>query len=239
MLKNYASFEKIKLIRLLGGLVVFATGITLEKIFQKNGRITLVVFILSFLLLGGDVILRALKNIIRGKVFDENFLMSIATTGALAIGEHSEAAAVMLFYQIGEFFQDMAVKNTKNSITSLMNIRPDYANLIKNGVVEKAAPESVNPGELIIVKPGEKIPLDGIVTEGESLLDASSLTGESIPQEVSPSSTVLSGCVNKIGKLTIKVTKTFGESTVSKIINLVENASGKKSENGKFYYSFR
>jgi len=164
--------------------------------------------------------------------------MCIASIGAFAIGEHPEAAGVMLFYQLGEYFQDMAVDKSKKSITNLMNIRPDYANLLKNGEIIKTSPDSVCIGDIIIVKPGEKIPLDGIVTDGISLLDMSALTGESVPKKVNVKSEVLSGCVNLSGKLTIEVTKTFGESTVSKIINLVENAASKKAKTENFITRF-
>ena len=197
-----------------------------------------VVFIASYLIVGLEIVLKAIRNITRGKVFDENFLMAIATIGAFGIGEFPEAVAVMLFYQVGELFQSYAVDKSRKSISSLMDIRPDYANVKRNDEVSKVSPEEVKIGELIVVKPGEKVPLDGVVEEGKSMLDTSSLTGESMPQDVSVGDSVLSGCINKSGLLTIKVTKEFGESTVSKILDLVENASSKKSKSENFITKF-
>ena len=197
-----------------------------------------VIFIASYLIVGLEIVLKAIRNITRGKVFDENFLMAIATIGAFGIGEFPEAVAVMLFYQVGELFQSYAVDKSRKSISSLMDIRPDYANVKRNDEVSKVSPEEVKIGELIVVKPGEKVPLDGVVEEGKSMLDTSSLTGESMPQDVSVGDSVLSGCINKSGLLTIKVTKEFGESTVSKILDLVENASSKKSKSENFITKF-
>jgi Cd2+/Zn2+-exporting ATPase len=230
--------EKIKIIRLCLGATVLAAAVILEKIITANAYFPLVVFIAAFLLLGGDIIILAFKNILHGQIFDENFLMSIATIGAFAIGETAEAAGVMLFYQVGEYFQGLAIERSRRSITSLMDIRPDYANLLKDNNAVKVAPDTVCPGDLIIVKPGEKIPLDGLVVEGQSMLDTSALTGESVPRKTDVTDTVLSGCVNLTGKLTIKVTKPLGESTVSKIINLVENASGRKAKTENFITKF-
>jgi Cd2+/Zn2+-exporting ATPase len=238
MMKDFTQQEKIKIIRLCGGALVLAAGIILERIMADNGFIPLVVFIAGFLALGGDVILRAIKNIAQGQVFDENFLMGVATIGAFAIGEAPEAVGVMLFYQIGEFFQETAVKKSKKSITDLMDIRPDYANLKKGESIVRVAPDTVLPGEIIVVKPGEKIPLDGVIIEGVSMLDTSALTGESVPKKANVSDTVLSGCVNQTGKLTVEVTKSFGESTVSKIIGLVENAAGRKAKTENFITTF-
>jgi Zn2+/Cd2+-exporting ATPase len=231
---------KGEIIKLIAGAVIFAAGMALDKFFlpELNRYIRLAVFVSAYLILGGDVVFRALKNIARGQVFDENFLMSVATIGAFAIGEYPEAAGVMLFYQIGEMFQDLAVKRSKKSITSLMDIRPDYANLKKGGSIEKVAPDTVSVGDFIIVKPGEKIPLDGVVVEGVSMLDTSALTGESVPRKAETGDAVLSGSVNQSGMLTIEVTKIFGESTVSKIINLVENASSKKAKTENFITTF-
>lgn len=197
-----------------------------------------VIFIASYLIVGLEIVLKAIRNITRGKVFDENFLMAIATIGAFGIGEFPEAVAVMLFYQVGELFQSYAVDKSRKSISSLMDIRPDYANVKKENEVLKVSPEEVKIGELIVVKPGEKVPLDGVIEEGKSMLDTSSLTGESMPQDVSVGDSVLSGCINKSGLLTIKVTKEFGESTVSKILDLVENASSKKSKSENFITKF-
>jgi Cd2+/Zn2+-exporting ATPase len=237
MLKECKFLEKMGLIRLIAGAAACAAAIVLEKI-RGEGVIPLVIFIAAYITLGGDVILRAFKNIARRQLFDENFLMSLATAGALVIGQPAEAAGVMLFYQIGEYFQDRAVKKSKNSITRLMDIRPDSANLKKDGDIIKVPPDTVRVGEVIVIKPGEKIPLDGIVIEGQSMLDTSALTGESVPRKAAVSDTVLSGCVNQSGVLTVEVTKIFGESTVSKIINLVENAAGKKAKTENFITIF-
>jgi len=229
--------EKQNIIRLIAGAVILIAGIVFDKVFHDS-FISFILITAAYLLLGFDIILRALGNLFKGQVFDENFLMCIAAIGAFAIGEYPEAAGVMLFYQVGEFFQDMAVDKSKKSITSLMDIRPDYANLLKNGEIIKTSPDSVCIGDFIIVKPGEKIPLDGVVTDGTSLLDMSALTGESVPKKAGVNSEALSGSVNLSGKLTIKVTKTFGESTVSKIINLVENAASKKAKTENFITRF-
>jgi len=230
--------EKTRLIWLIAGAVVFAAGIILERIIKNNGYIPLAVFIIAYIALGGDVVLRAIKNMARGQFIDENFLMSIATIGAFIVGQPAEAAGVMLFYQAGELFQDMAVKKSKKSIADLMDIRPDFANLKKGESIVKVAPDTIRVGDVIIVKPGEKIPLDGIVIEGQSMLDTSALTGESVPRKADVSGTVLSGCVNLSGVLTVEVTKVFGESTVSKIISLVENAASKKAKTENFITQF-
>lgn len=195
-------------------------------------------FLVSYLLVGGEVVFRALKNISRGRVFDENFLMSVATIGAFAIGEFPEGVAVMLFYQVGEFFQYMAVNRSRKSITALMDIRPDFANLKVGDDIRKVSPDYINIGDKIIVKPGEKVPLDGKVIEGKSMLDTSALTGESLPRDVETGSEVLSGSINKNGVLTIEVTKEFGESTISKILDLVQNASSKKAPTENFITKF-
>jgi len=229
--------KKQNIIRLIAGAVILITGIILDKVL-RDSYISFILITAAYLLLGFDIILRALGNLFKGRVFDENFLMCVAAIGAFAIGEYPEAAGVMLFYQVGEYFQDMAVDKSKKSITGLMDIRPDYANLLKNGEIIKTSPDNVCIGDTIIVKPGEKIPLDGIVTDGSSLLDMSALTGESIPKKAGVTSETLSGSVNLSGKLTIEVTKTFGESTVSKIINLVENAASKKAKTENFITRF-
>ena len=227
--------EKTNLLRLIIGAVCLITAIILEKTLRID---MIFIFAAVYIILGFDIILGALRNLVKGQVFDENFLMSLATIGAFVIGEAPEAVGVMLFYQIGEYFQDRAVEKSKKSITDLMDIRPDYAVLVKNGENIKVDPASVNPGDTIIVKPGEKIPLDGIVIEGASLIDTSSLTGESVPRKADVSASVLSGCVNLSGVLTLKVTKTFGESTVSKIINLVENSASKKAKAENYITKF-
>jgi Cd2+/Zn2+-exporting ATPase len=226
------------LFRLIVGAAVFITGLLIQHFIPVNGYYSMTVFILAYLILGVDIVLRALKNIVRGKVFDENFLMSVATIGAFIIGEYPEAVAVMLFYQIGEYFQGLAVRSSKRSITGLMDIRPDFANVRRNGETLKVSPDTVDVGETIIVRPGEKIPLDGMVAEGTSMLDTTALTGESVRRSAKPGDTVLSGCINLKGLLTIKVSKTFGESTVAKIIDLVENAGSKKAPTENFITAF-
>lgn len=195
-------------------------------------------YIISYLIVGAEIVWKAIKNILKGEVFDEHFLMAIATIGAFAIGEFPEAVAVMLFYQIGELFQDYAVDKSRKSIASLMDIRPDFANVKREDKILKVSPCEVKIGEIILVKPGEKIPLDGKIIEGNSMLNTSSLTGESLPKEVKLGDEVLSGCINETGLLTIEVTKNFGESTVSKILDLVENASSKKSKSENFIHKF-
>jgi len=231
---------KREIIRIICGAAIFAVGVLFDKlnIIELSDYLILSVYVLSYLILGGNIVFRAVKGIFRGRVFDENFLMSIATIGAFVIGEYPEAVGVMLFYQVGELFQEMAVRKSKKSITNLMNIRPDYANFKKGDDFIKVAPETVKIGDIIIVKPGEKIPLDGIVINGSSKLDTSALTGESVPRSAKETDNVLSGCVNLTGVLTIEVTKVFGESTVSKIIDLVENASGKKAKTENFITIF-
>ena len=190
------------------------------------------------MIVGSDVIKSAIHNILRGQVFDEQFLMTLATVCAFLVGAYPEGAAVMLFYQIGELFQSYAVYNSRKSISELMDIRPDYANVIRNGEIEKVSPDDVHIDDIIVVKPGEKIPLDGIVTEGNSALDTKALTGESIPRDINSGDEILSGCINLTGNLSIKVTKIFGESTVSKILNLVENAGSKKAKTENFITRF-
>ena len=235
---NEKNEERKKMLVLIAGAVVLAAAIILDKVWKYDRNVPLVAFIAAYLLLGTDVIRQAVRNIAHGQIFDENFLMSIATIGAFYIGETAEAAGVMLFYRIGEYFQDLAVDKSKKSITDLMDIRPDYANLVRGEDIEKVSPEVVRIGNIIIVKPGEKIPLDGVVTEGVSMIDASALTGESVPRKVQVKDIVLSGCVNQTGVIKIEVTKTFGESTVSKIIDLVENASSKKAKTENFITTF-
>ena len=229
---------RAEIIKLAVGAIVYAAGIVVSRFQGLDLLIPLGVFIASYLILGGEIVLRALKNIMRGRVFDENFLMSAATIGAFAIGEYPEAVAVMLFFQVGEFFQGLAVRRSRKSITELMDIRPDYANLLRDGEIIRVDPNAVNVGDFIVVKPGEKIPLDGIVVEGESMLDTTALTGESVPRKASVSDEVLSGCINQSGVLTIEVKKIFGESTVAKILELTENASSKKAPTENFITKF-
>ena len=214
-------------------LFVLALVIPFSNEWINNG-----LFIISYLVVGFEILKKAVRNIFRGKVFDENFLMAVATIGAFAIGEFPEAVAVMLFYQVGELFQSYAVDKSRKSIASLMDIRPDYANIEKDGKIEKVDPDEVKIGDIIIVKTGEKIPLDGVVVDGTSSLDTMALTGESVPRVVKTEDEVLSGCINKDGLLKIRVTKEFGESTVSKILDLVENASSKKSKSENFITKF-
>ncbi len=226
---------KKKLIRIIIAFIlfVFSLVIKFDNEWINNG-----VFIVSYIIVGFEIIRKALRNIIRGKVFDENFLMTVATIGAFGIGEFPEAVAVMLFYQVGELFQSYAVDKSRKSIASLMDIRPDYANIYRNGIVEKVNPDEVKIGDTIIVKPGEKIPLDGVIFEGQTTLDTKALTGESMPREAIEGDEVLSGCININGVIKIEVKKEFGESTVSKILDLVENASSKKSKSENFITKF-
>ena len=197
-----------------------------------------IIFIIAYFIIGYDILLKAFKNIKRGKVFDENFLMSVATIGALCIGNIPEAVSVMLFYQVGELFQSYAVNKSRKSVASLMDIRPDYANVIRNDKHIKVDPNEVNIEEIILIKPGEKIPLDGVIVEGSSMLNTLALTGESVPRRVEKGDEVLSGCINNESVLKVKVTKKFGESTVSKILDLVENASSRKSNSEAFITKF-
>ncbi len=196
------------------------------------------IYLVAYVIVGWEIVKKAFRNITRGKVFDENFLMTVATIGAFGIGEFPEAVAVMLFYQVGELFQHYAVDKSRKSIASLMDIRPDFANVEREGNVQKVNPSDIKIGEIIIVKPGEKVPLDGIVVEGTSSLDTKALTGEALPQDVQEGLQVISGCINLNGVIKIEVTKEYGESTVSKILNLVENASSKKAKSENFITKF-
>ena len=203
-----------------------------------QGWLRLVAFLLPYLVVGWDVLQEALINIFHGQVFDENFLMSIASVGAFVIGEFPEAVAVMLFYQIGELFQSMAVQKSRRSIAALMDIRPDYANIQRDGQLLQVPPEEVSVGQQILVKPGERVPLDGVVRSGSSTLDTSALTGESLPRDVGPGSEVISGCVNMTGLLTVEVTKSYGESTVNRILELVEQSAANKAQAENFITRF-
>ncbi|MBR0577429.1 cadmium-translocating P-type ATPase [Proteiniclasticum sp. BAD-10] len=232
--KHVAGESKTQLIKLgLSGLI-FGTALA----FKLPNQWEFMLFLAAYLLAGGEVVLRAVKDIKNGQLFDESFLMSIATIGAFAIGEYPEGVAVMLFYQVGEFFQDLAVNRSRKSIADLMDIRPDYANLKVGNELRTVSPEDVKIGEFIVVKPGEKVPLDGTIVEGMSMVDTSALTGESVPREVEAGSEVYGGFINKNGLLTIEVKKEFGESTVSKILELVENASSKKAPTEQFITKF-
>ena len=226
--------NKSEIIRLAVGAIIF--GIATAVKFSNS--VELMLYLASYALVGGEVVLGALKNISKGQVFDENFLMSIATIGAFAIGQYPEGVAVMLFYQIGEIFQDMAVDSSRKSISSLMDIRPDFANLKIDDDIKKVSPEEVSIGDIIIVKPGEKVPLDGKIIEGNSMVDTAALTGESVPREVGVGDNILGGVINKNGLLTIEVEKEFGDSTVAKILDLVQNASSKKAPTENFITKF-
>ena len=226
---------KKKLYKIIISAILFIIALIVP--FQ-NIWINRVIYLISYIIVGFEILKKAVRNIKRGKVFDENFLMSVATIGAFAIQEFPEAVAVMLFYQIGELFQDYAVDKSRKSISDLMDLRPDYANVLRNGKEEKIDPDDVKIDEIIIVKPGEKVPLDGVVLEGNSFIDSKALTGEPKPRRVAESDEILSGCINLEGILKIRVKKEYDESTVSKILELVENASSKKSKSEKFITKF-
>ena len=219
-------------------LIAFVLFIISLLVPFENVIINNILYIISYIIVGAEIVIKAVKNILKGEVFDEHFLMTIATIGAFAIGEFPEAVAVMLFYQVGELFQDYAVDKSRKSISSLMDIRPDFANVKCGDEILKRSPDEVKIGEIIIVKPGEKIPIDGIVIQGDSMLDTSALTGESVPRKVEVGDEVLSGNINQNGLLEIKTIKLFGESTVTKILDLVENASNKKSKSENFITKF-
>jgi len=225
---------KKEIMILIPGILVYAAALVLKLPFRWE----LTLFITGYVIIGGDVVWTAIKNILHGRFFDEFFLMSTATLGAFAMGEFPEAVAVMLFYKVGELLQDIALNRSRKSITSLMEIRPDYANLQVDGETKKVDPNAVNIGDIILVRPGERVPLDGIVSDGSSMVDTSALTGESVPRSVKPGDEILSGMINKNGLLTVRVTKRFNESTVSKILDLVENASAKKAPTEKFITKF-
>ena len=226
---------KKRAIKILIALIIYIIAIAgnFTNIWVKD-----TLFIISYLIVGLSILKKAVRNIFRGKVFDENFLMAVATLGAFGVGEFPEAVAVMLFYQVGELFQSYAVDKSRKSISSLMDIRPDYANVLRDEKEEKIDPDEVKIGEIIIVKPGEKIPLDGVIIEGTTMLDTKALTGESVPVEVKKDDEVLSGSINESGKILVRVSKEYGESTVSKILDLVENASSKKSKSENFITKF-
>lgn len=227
--------QKKSLYRILLGGAIFLLATLLQI---ENPYVELAVYLIAYAITGGDVITKAVRNIGHGQIFDENFLMTIATAGAFCISEYPEGVAVMLFYQIGELFQNVAVSQSRKSISDLMDIRPDYANIERDGQIQQVDPEEVLIGDIILVKPGEKIPLDGLIIEGNSLLDTKALTGESVPREVSSGTEVLSGCINQTGILKIQVQKEFHDSTVAKILDLVENASSKKSKSENFITKF-
>lgn len=224
-----------KLIKTIVGAAIYLLAILTR---EEGSLLSLATFLVAYFIIGGDVLWRAVRNILRGKVFDENFLMGLATVGAFIVGDFAEAVAVMLFYQVGELFQDYAVDQSRASIASLMNIRPDYANVLRGDSLEKVDPDEVKVDETIVIKPGERVPLDAVVLSGSSSIDTSALTGESLPRDVDTGDPLLSGCINISGLLTARVTKEYGESTVSKILDLVENAGNKKSESEHFITKF-
>jgi copper chaperone CopZ len=222
------------IVRLLLGVVPFILALFIKS----NSWIKLTLFFLSYIIIGIDVLKKAIYNISRGQIFDENFLMGIATLGAFIIGQYPEGVAVLLFYEIGEFFQDMAVHRSRKSIAGLMDVRPDYANLKKGDEIIKVSPIEINPGEIIVIRPGEKVPLDGYILEGQSSMDTSALTGESLPRNVKVGDEVLAGFINSGGLIQVQVSKPFGQSTVSKILDLVENAGNKKASTENFITRF-
>lgn len=237
LVENDSKKEKVKL---GAALCLFLVGIVFNKQLHATSYswIEFLVLLPAYLLSGFNVLTNAFKNLLKGKVFDENFLMTLATLGAIAIHEVPEAVGVMIFYKIGELFQDAAVNKSRRSITALLEIRPDYANINTNGDIKKVSPEDVKVGQEIIVKPGERIPLDGVILSGQSAVDTSAMTGESVPRSVKLGDGVLSGTVNKDGVITVKVTKVFSESSISKILHLVEDASSKKTQTEKFITRF-
>jgi Cd2+/Zn2+-exporting ATPase len=239
-LKDELAENKNELIKIFVTLLLLAAGLIFEEEIHNspNHIAEYLIFIPAYLISGWGVLNGAFRSITKGKVFNEHFLMTIATLGAIAIDAMPEAVTVMLFYIIGELFQDIAVNRSRKSVKALLEIRPDYANLTINGDVRKVSPTEVHPGQTIVVKPGEKIPLDGNIIEGNSFVDTSALTGEFVPRAVKENETVLAGMINKSGLLTIEVTKEFGESSISKILEMVENATSKKAETEKFITTF-
>ena len=226
--------QKKQLYRIFAAAAIYL--ITMALPLTPTGK--LAGFLLCYGVIGWDIIWKAVTNILHGQVFDENFLMTVATVGAMFLGEYAEGVAVMLFYQVGELFQSYAVSKSRRSISGLMDIRPDYANVVREDGIVSVDPDEVAVGEVIVVKPGERVPLDGTILEGRSALNTSALTGESLPREVEPGADVISGCINQSGTLKILVSKPYGESTVAKILDLVENASSKKSKSEAFITRF-
>ena len=222
--------QKKMLGRIIAAFVLFVALLIAEHtgmLENVNVWIQFVVYLVPYLIIGYDIVYKAVRNISHGQVFDENFLMMVATVGAFGVQEFSEAVAVMLFYQVGELFQSYAVGKSRQSISAMMDICPEYANIEQNGVLTQVDPDDVEVGDIIVIKPGERIPLDGVVIEGESLVDTAALTGESVPRSAKAGDEIISGCVNGSGTLKVKVTKEFDDSTVAKILELVENASSK------------
>lgn len=219
-------------------IIIAAVLIVVFSLLPAEGYLRFVLFMIPYLVIGYDILKKAFKGILNKQVFDENFLMAVATVGAILLGDYSEGVAVMLFYQIGELFQSYAVGKSRRNISELMDIRPDYANIEKDGALEQVDPDEVEIGTIIVVQPGEKVPIDGVITEGTSTLNTSALTGESLPRDAKAGDEVISGCINMTGLLKIRTTKEFGESTVSKILELVENSSSRKSKSENFISKF-
>ena len=224
--------------KMLIRIIIAAVLIVVFSLLPAEGYLRFVLFMIPYLVIGYDILKKAFKGILNKQVFDENFLMAVATVGAILLGDYSEGVAVMLFYQIGELFQSYAVGKSRRNISELMDIRPDYANIEKDGTLEQVDPDEVEIGTIIVVQPGEKVPIDGVITEGTSTLDTSALTGESLPRDAKAGDEVISGCINMTGLLKIRTTKEFGESTVSKILELVENSSSRKSRSENFISKF-
>lgn len=230
--------QKKVLVRIIVSIVLLIALTILTRLVELNRWIELVLYMIPYLVIGYDILKKAVKGIMNHQVFDENFLMAVATVGAVALGDYKEGVAVMLFYQIGELFQSYAVGKSRRNISDLMDIRPDYANIERDGQLEKVDPDEVEIGSIIVVQPGEKVPIDGIIVEGKTTLNTSALTGESVPRSATTGEEVISGCINLSGLIKIQTTKEFGESTVSKILDLVENASSKKSRSENFISKF-
>ena len=236
---------KINLIKIIAAAILLAVVYFIDKFVQLPMLASLALFLVPYFIVGYDVIIEAAENILRGNLFDENFLMAIATVGALCIGflpggnrEFAEAVFVMLFFKLGELFEEIAEGNSRKSISQLMDIRPDVANVERNGEILVVNPDSISVGEIIVIKPGEKVPVDGEIVEGTSTLDTVALTGESIPKKVAANDPILSGCINLSGMIRVRVTKVFEESTATKILDLVENANDNKSKSEKFISKF-
>ena len=227
--------QKKMLVRILAAVALL---VLLAVLSVPEGPVRLILYLIPYLVIGYDILLKAWKGICNRQVFDENFLMAVATVGAMILGDYKEGTAVMLFYQIGELFQSYAVGKSRRNISQLMDIRPDYANIEGEHGLERVDPDEVEVGTIIVVQPGEKVPIDGVVTEGKAALNTSALTGESLPRDVKPGDDIISGCINMNGVLKIRTTREFGESTVSKILDLVENSSSKKSQSERFISRF-
>ena len=224
--------------KVLARIIIATCLIIILKLLPVSEKVRFGLFFIPYFVIGYDILKKAVKGVLNRQVFDENFLMAVATVGAIALGEYTEGVAVMLFYQIGELFQSYAVGKSRKNISELMDIRPDYANVERDGNIERVDPDEVQIGEIIVVGPGEKVPIDGEIIEGSTTLNTSALTGESLPREAGAGDEVISGCINMSGVLRIRTTKEFGESTVSKILDLVENSSSKKSRSENFISKF-